>query len=150
MPTRFWELGAGVLVSLFAAKNLDIGKRLGIYRLLVLLVLGFTFFQNSGTVVLSQMIAVMATSYLIFPGSNDITSKFLSNNKITWIGVRSYSIYLIHWPILVLTNYLFGCGVLKNLLCIVVTILLSALMYRFIENPFRAGRFKVSAKVPFH
>jgi hypothetical protein len=87
----------------------------------------------------------MATSYLLFPGSQDVTSKFLSNNVITWAGVRSYSIYLIHWPVLVLTNYLFGPGVLKNMLCIVVTVLLSTFMYKFIENPFRVGRFKVSA-----
>jgi len=92
MPTRFWELGAGVIVSLLVAKNLEIGKRLGNFRLVVFLVLACTFFLNSGTVVFSQIIAVMATSYLLFPGSNDIASKFLSNGKLTWIGVRSYSI----------------------------------------------------------
>jgi len=145
MPTRFWELGAGVLVSLLVAKNLDFGDRFGNYRLFAFLVLASTFFLNSEIVVLSQIITVIATSYLLFPGSNDIASKFLSNNKITWIGVRSYSIYLIHWPVLVLANYLFGLGVLKNILCIVVSVPLSAFLYRFIENPFRMGRFKVSA-----
>ena len=127
------------------AKNIDFAKRLGNYRLFIFLVLVATFFLNSGTVVFSQIIAVMATGYLLFPGSNDMASKFLSNNNITWIGVRSYSIYLIHWPILVLTNYLFGLGVFKNILCIVLTLLLSAFTYRFIEIPFRVGRFKVSA-----
>lgn len=145
MPTRFWELGVGVLVSLLVAKNLDFTKRLGNYHLFIFLLLVATFFLNSGTVVFSQIIVVMATGYLLFPGSNDMASKFLSNNNITWVGVRSYSIYLIHWPVLVLTNYLFGLGVFKNILCMALTALLSALMYRFIENPFRVGRLKVSA-----
>ena len=144
MPTRFWELGAGALIFFLVAKGLDIGKRLGSYRLFVLLVLASNFFLNSGTVVFSQIIAVMTTGYLLFPGSNDIATKFLSNSKITWVGVRSYAIYLIHWPVLVITNYLFGFGIFKNTLCILVTVLLSAVMYRFIENPFRVGRFKVS------
>ena len=145
MPTRYWELGVGALVALLVAKNLEIYKTLRNYRLFVFLVLESTFFLNLGTVVLSQIFASIATGYLLFPGSNDIASKFLSNRKIIWFGVRSYSIYLIHWPVLVLANYLFGLGVLKNMLCIVVTVLLSTFTYRFIENPFRMGRFKVSA-----
>lgn len=145
MPTRFWELGAGVLVSLLVSKNVEIGNKLGNYRLFVFLILLSIFFLNSGIEVCNQIIAVMATSYLLFPGSKDIATNFLSNDKINWIGDRSYSIYLIHWPVLVLANYLFGLGVFKNVLCIIVTVLLSALVYRFIENPFRMGRFKVSA-----
>jgi peptidoglycan/LPS O-acetylase OafA/YrhL len=146
MPTRFWEFGVGVSVSLLVAKNSEIGNRMVNVRSFIFLVLVTTFFLKSENVVLGQVVVVAATGYLLFPNSHNIVSKFLSNQKITWIGVRSYSVYLIHWPVLVLTNYLFGIGVVKNLLCILVTVLLSAFMYRVIENPFRVGRFRVSAR----
>ncbi len=145
MPTRLWEFGVGVLVFLLVTRNLDLGKRLGNYNFFILFVLISTFFLNSGTVFLNQIIVVTATGFLLFPYSNNVVHRFLSNQKLIWIGLRSYSIYLIHWPILVLSNYLFGLGTFKNLLGIIVTVLLSALMYRFIENPFRVGRFKVSS-----
>ena len=146
MPTRFWEFGVGVLVSLLVAKNSDIGNRIVDVRSFAFVLLVAAFFLKSGNVVIGQVVVVATTGYLLFPNSHNIVSKFLSNQKVTWIGVRSYSVYLIHWPVLVLTNYLFGIGVVKNLLCILVTVLLSAYMYRVIENPFRVGRFRVSAK----
>jgi peptidoglycan/LPS O-acetylase OafA/YrhL len=145
MLTRFWEFGVGVLVFLLVTRNLDIGKRLGNYNFLILFVLMSTFFLNSGIIVLNQIIAVTATGFLLFPYSNSIVHRFLSYQKLTWIGLRSYSIYLIHWPILVLINYLFGLGNIQNWLGIILTVLLSALMYRFIENPFRVGRLKASS-----
>jgi peptidoglycan/LPS O-acetylase OafA/YrhL len=146
MPTRFWEFGVGVLVSLLVAKNSEIGNRTFHLRSFIFLVLITSFFLKSGSMVFGQVVVVTATGLLLFPSSQDIVSKFLSTEKIIWIGVRSYSIYLIHWPVLVLTNYLFGIGVVKNILCILVTVVLSAFTFRVIENPFRVGQFKVSDK----
>ena len=44
-----------------------------------------------------------------------------------------------------LTNYFFGSNELKNIFCLCATLFLSELLYRYIENPFRNGRFKVSS-----
>ena len=56
------------------------------------------------------------------------------------IGRISYSLYLVHWPILILPTY-FGIAMTPNktILAVVAGVLVATLMYRFIEQPFRKG-----------
>lgn len=56
------------------------------------------------------------------------------------IGRISYSLYLVHWPILILPTY-FGIAMTPNktILAVVAGVLVASLMYRFIEQPFRKG-----------
>lgn len=56
------------------------------------------------------------------------------------IGRISYSLYLVHWPILILPTY-FGVEMTSSttLLAVVSSLLAATLMYRFVEQPFRKG-----------
>jgi len=56
------------------------------------------------------------------------------------IGRISYSLYLVHWPILILPTY-FGIAMneVATALAVVASVLVAALMYRFVEQPFRKG-----------
>jgi peptidoglycan/LPS O-acetylase OafA/YrhL len=56
------------------------------------------------------------------------------------IGRISYSLYLVHWPILILPTY-FGVSMTPSLtiLAVVAAVLIAALMYLFVEQPFRKG-----------
>ena len=61
-----------------------------------------------------------------------------------WIGVRSYSLYLWHWPIFVFTRpeidqplALYPTLVLR----LVLTVIAAELSYRYIEVPIRNGAF---------
>ncbi|MCG8351748.1 MAG: acyltransferase, partial [Chloroflexales bacterium] len=71
-----------------------------------------------------------------------LLSALLGWGPLRWIGVRSYSIYLWHWPVLMTTRpqldvSLAGAPLLA---CqIVVTLGLAEFSYRIIEKPFRQG-----------
>ena len=56
------------------------------------------------------------------------------------IGRISYSLYLVHWPILILPTY-FGITMNEGAtaLAVLASVLVAALMYRFVEQPFRKG-----------
>ncbi len=56
-----------------------------------------------------------------------------------WMGSRSYSAYLWHWPILIVAVPAVGheLSVAQGLACLVVALLLSELSFRFVENPVR-------------
>ncbi|MEK7265878.1 MAG: acyltransferase family protein [Pseudomonadota bacterium] len=58
---------------------------------------------------------------------------------VVWLGKISYSLYLVHWPIIVFTKYLFGSelNTAQQLSIMVISIGLAGLMERFIERPFR-------------
>ncbi|HCA7394792.1 TPA: acetyltransferase [Staphylococcus pseudintermedius] len=75
-------------------------------------------------------------------------AKFLGNKVFTFIGSRSYSLYLWHYPIIVLIHHQFVQGQIPPLVY-VVEILLMVLMaefsYIFIEQPFRKEGFNIFA-----
>ena len=69
-------------------------------------------------------------------------SHVLGSAPLRWLGVRSYGVYLWHWPVFMLTrpelDVPFG-GLPLLALRIGVTIVLADLSYRFVETPIRRG-----------
>jgi len=69
-----------------------------------------------------------------------------------WVGVRSYGIYLWHWPVFLVIGsdlpVLPGgpTYLLTRLWCVVVTFVIADLSYRFIETPVRRHGFAGSAR----
>lgn len=66
-------------------------------------------------------------------------SRFLSNSVLKWIGDRSYSIYLWHYPIILLISKGIKASWWITLIEIVLSVVLAELSYRFIETPIRHG-----------
>ena len=67
----------------------------------------------------------------------------LSRSWLRWIGVRSYAIYLWHWPVYMVTRPGLDpiplTGYPNLFLRIAITVTLADLSYRFIESPVRDG-----------
>lgn len=59
-----------------------------------------------------------------------------------WLGSRSYSAYLWHWPVLILAEAAKGekLTVVQASACIVISLALSELSFRFIENPLHINK----------
>jgi peptidoglycan/LPS O-acetylase OafA/YrhL len=61
---------------------------------------------------------------------------------VRWVGVRSYGIYLWHWPVFVVTRPQLDVpldGLPLLALRLTATVLLAALSYRYVEEPIRRG-----------
>ncbi|MBI1406182.1 MAG: acyltransferase family protein [Caulobacter sp.] len=70
------------------------------------------------------------------------TSRLLSAPPVVFFGLISYSLYLWHWPVIVLqrASFFLGEGLdpkLEKLLLVVVSVGLAWLSWRFVERPFR-------------
>ncbi len=62
----------------------------------------------------------------------------LAQPAAVWIGQRSYSLYLWHWPIVVLAKWTVGLESAQFQLGVVaLAVVLAALSYRFVERPLR-------------
>jgi peptidoglycan/LPS O-acetylase OafA/YrhL len=64
----------------------------------------------------------------------------LGQAPVLWLGLRSYSFYLWHWPVLVLTRPGIDIDLPKGLLIplqLALVLALSDLSYRYVELPFR-------------
>lgn len=75
-------------------------------------------------------------------------AKFLGNKVFTFIGSRSYSLYLWHYPIIVLIHHQFVQGQIPPLVYVVeilLMVLIAEFSYKFIEQPFRKEGFNIFA-----
>ena len=88
-----------------------------------------------------QFVGTILTVLVIYtvPGRKTWLSRFLSNPVLKWIGDRSYSIYLWHYPIILLISKGIKASWWITLIEIVLSVVLAELSYRFIETPIRHG-----------
>jgi hypothetical protein len=89
--------------------------------------------------VLLSVATVMVVATLAHPAS--LLGRALGWGPLRWLGVRSYGIYLWHYPIIVLTTPTVqrGANLSLDVLQVGATIAVSALSWRFVEEPIRRG-----------
>ena len=88
-----------------------------------------------------QFFGTILTVLMVYAVSGRKTwlSRFLSNPVLKWIGDRSYSIYLWHYPIILLISKGIKASWWITLIEIVLSVVLAEFSYRFIETPIRYG-----------
>jgi len=95
------------------------------------------FIYSGGLIVLSVATAAVLAAAAC-PGA--CTGRVLGWEPLRWLGVRSYGIYLWHYPVIVLTS---PANSTENLtraaLQTAATIAAAALSWRFVEEPIRHG-----------
>jgi peptidoglycan/LPS O-acetylase OafA/YrhL len=85
--------------------------------------------------------AAVLVGVLLHPAGRVLARAFASR-PVRWVGVRSYGIYLWHWPVLVLTS---PHGVPAEspigwvVLQVGASVALAAASYRYLETPIRSG-----------
>ncbi|WP_052759737.1 acyltransferase family protein [Paenibacillus sp. DMB20] len=100
-----------------------------------------SFLYRGGFVLLSVVTAVVV-AVLAHPVSR--LGKALGWRPLRWLGVRSYGIYLWHYPVIILTRPEVNTGetsIIRSILQVGISIVLAALSWRFIEEPIRNGGF---------
>ncbi|MFW9237777.1 acyltransferase family protein [Corynebacterium striatum] len=71
-----------------------------------------------------------------------------STAVMRWLGQRSFSLYLWHWPVVMILRAIFDGNHssdkpwILGLVAIPISFLLAELSYQFVENPFRRGGYK--------
>ena len=81
----------------------------------------------------------LGTAMVILSGRNIVAKIVLHNHAATFLGKISYSIYLVHWPLIVFYKYR-TTGALdarEQWVIVMVTIVLAYLMWRYVEQAFR-------------
>jgi peptidoglycan/LPS O-acetylase OafA/YrhL len=99
----------------------------------------YSAFLYRGGIVLLSVATVLVVAALAHPVSR--LGPALGWKPLRWLGVRSYGIYLWHWPIIVLTTPTEQRGVNLPLAVLQMgaTIAVAALSWRFVEEPIRRG-----------
>ncbi|RKP59141.1 acyltransferase family protein [Pararobbsia silviterrae] len=140
LPTRAWEMVAGGLVMLNEDRfklNARTATLLQLAGLAAILFAGCGFSESLDWPGVYSLVPVLGAALLIAANAND--SLFATNVPLQALGRWSYSIYLWHWPVVVLTHYLdLGTLAVPPALVIVgglaVSVALGWLSYELVER----------------
>ncbi len=132
---RFWEFAAGACIFLYF-KNITFRNDYIFYVIFIIINLFLIFLDLE--YIYYNVIVVSLTSFLIIFSTS---SKLFINKFFIYIGNISYSIYLVHLPVIYFLDIYFF-GYTKIFYSILITIVLSIILYELIEKKFRYIKFK--------
>ncbi|MFQ6172838.1 acyltransferase family protein [Oryzobacter sp. R7] len=140
--TRAWEFGAGALVALLGSRAVPgrstpaLAGSLGA----VLVAASFVAPTGGGRIQLvATVTAVLGTVLVVLAGGWATTSvtRVLSSRGFVGLGDRSYSVYLWHWPVIVLASLVGGGAAWVAPAAAAASVPLAFASYRWVEQPFR-------------
>src|SRR5262249_30904039 len=102
----------------------------------------FGFTENTPFPSLYALIPCVGTALAILGGRARYLGRLLSNAPMVFVGEISYSLYLVHWPIIVFCKYnrIDSLSLPDEWAICAAAVVLATLMYRFVETPFRRPR----------
>ena len=144
-PFRVFEFSFGALIWVYGAQLAQAKSLSSIFSLtgLSLILFGIvTFDAITPFPGLTALIPVVGTGLLISYGGHGVVGSFLSLPMVRYIGRVSYSLYLVHWPVIVFYPRILPGKIsdLEEILLVAISFVLAAAMHRFIEKPFRSPK----------
>ena len=157
MPTRLWEflLGYGVATYFTNSGNIKNSSFhwVGAIAMVILVAIpsfgidGESFQIIDGHPGLFALLVSLMTAVVLLFGIPIVVEKSKVGTSLAILGKYSYSIYLVHFPIIVLFLYTPFSGTilktnssLQTILLIVIITISSILIYHLIENPTRHSK----------
>jgi peptidoglycan/LPS O-acetylase OafA/YrhL len=127
--------------SAAVSRALDAGGIVGLAVILVLIwrTNEYSSFLFRGGLVLLSVATALVVAAVATPGGQ--FGRVLGWRPLRWLGVRSYGIYLWHYPVIVLTSPPLG-GSMTAVHAVAVTlgsVAIAAMSWRFVEEPIRRG-----------
>ena len=147
--SRFWELAAGALWYVWLWQRPSVPAAMqrlqGLLAPLGLVVLAEVLLRASPQAFPFPWAlgAVISTLMLIgLPaGQGNAVAAALGTRLLVWIGLRSYSLYLWHWPIFTLLRWTWGLDdAWTRALALALTLAAAHASYQWVEQPIRRSK----------
>ncbi len=140
LDSRAWELGLGGLLALLPAiRNRITSEFIAVLGLSLIIWSIFQLDSNNDFPGLNALYPCIGAALIILPKSENFIEKAISTRPLAFVGKISYSLYLWHWPILVLYRH-YGTGRMPGAkeiaIMLVLSFLLSIVSWRHIEQRF--------------
>jgi peptidoglycan/LPS O-acetylase OafA/YrhL len=151
-PTRAWEMLSGGLVFFTMKTRLHnsqapysagFGRNLHLIGFMSIIGSMGVFSGNDPWPGWGAILPVAGASLVLLARREDST--FTGHGLFQWLGDRSYSIYLWHWPFVVVLNYMeLQASMVWGSIGVLVSLLMGALSYRWVETPSRKQLARMS------
>ena len=147
--TRAWELGAGALTAVFTiaiSKTPDALRALATWMGVALIAFAaFTLTASTQFPGYAALLPVVGTVFVVAGGigaPRGGAALVLGLAPMRWLGKISFSVYLWHWPVLIIAEERSATPLSNTarVACVLITLALSVASYYAIENPLRSSR----------
>ncbi|MDT8407424.1 MAG: acyltransferase family protein [Methylococcales bacterium] len=146
MPARIWQFGLGGVVFLHRASGQSGASAMPLVLSRFLQLMGLLLIIGSALLLDRKLtypgywalLPSLGAAWMIWAGDGR-RSAGLAHPLLVWVGDRSYSLYLWHWPVITLIGLLgfeMGPGHSSLWLALLLTLLLAMFSYRWVELPF--------------
>jgi peptidoglycan/LPS O-acetylase OafA/YrhL len=142
-PFRAWEMFLGVMLAAVRfdpPRSRSVSLGLAILGMVAIAVPMLTYNSATPFPGMAALPVCLGTALLIYAcSSTNAMTKALSRPVPVFFGRISYSLYLWHWPIVVLYTYTQAddLSLPEQLSLLTVSIALAVFSWRFVETPFR-------------
>jgi peptidoglycan/LPS O-acetylase OafA/YrhL len=151
-PARIWELGLGAALALMAWRFEDLGSTarlaLGWGGVAAIAISAVAFSSATRFPGYAAALPTLGAVAVLVAGISTTrlrlgVGRVLSLAPMRYIGDRSYSFYLWHWPVLIIAAQYKGRSLplSTNLLLLLGAFVLSDVTYRLYERPIRGARW---------
>ena len=154
LPTRAWQLSLGGLIAVAAAPLSrvpgPVASGLGWLAVPALAAAAVTLDGSLAYPGAWALVPTLAAGALIVAGPGERRpGRLLATRPLRFLGRISYSLYLWHWPVLVLPAIALEAEPAAGIRAVLVAVAIGAawLSWRFVEEPFRTG-FPTLARRP--
>lgn len=151
VPTRAWEMLLGTMLALAPLPPLKsrlLNEAVGWAGAGLILCAVFLFTEFTPFPGPAALLPCIGSAALIYSGmyQGSLANSVLSMRWAVALGQISYSVYLVHWPLTVFLRAitLEPFTLVQSAGLVVASIILGALSWRFVEQPFRHGAFAAS------
>ena len=143
MPPRFWEMAAGCLLFIGFQKRARIEQALEKVPplLVVAAMVGVMYLPVAAAVPATIGIVVLSAVLIACLKKGTAAYKFFTLEKMVYIGLISYSLYLWHWAVLSISRWTIGIHWWSFVPLTLLIIVTSVASYEFIEKPVRQGKW---------
>ncbi len=138
-PFRAFQFATGAILALSGIELSNLSaKAAGAVSVIGMFVLMIALNGGSSPVIAMTMPTILTALFIASARDRKNTIVFASS-PMAWLGKRSYSIYLAHWPIMVFWRILseYTMSPIEGGLSIALSIVIGALLHKYVENPLR-------------
>jgi peptidoglycan/LPS O-acetylase OafA/YrhL len=156
---RMWELLLGTILALGVIPPIHSRawrNVLSVGGMLLILASAFTYSNRTHFPGIAALSPCLGAALIIVAGETgpSFVGRLLSLRPVVFIGLISYSLYLYHWPVIVfqrmsMIQFRDASNRSVHASILVFSIILASVSWRFVEIPFRSGKWMLKGASAF-